>query len=105
MAYRMVGLSVERDAIPQQLKMSMEHTQDLVRTESCEGLQMALHQSKHITTPRLNSAVLTEKEGLVSSYRDILISSMRLTNMLGGMTRVNQISEKEKVLRKGCLGL
>ena len=32
MAYKMVGLSMDRDAIPQQLKMSMEHNQEFART-------------------------------------------------------------------------
>ena len=32
MAYKMMGLSMDRDAIPQQLKMSMEHNQEFVRT-------------------------------------------------------------------------
>ena len=62
MAYKTVGLSMDRDAIPQQLKMSMEHNQEFVRTEQCEGLQMALQQSKHITTHRSNSAVPRKTE-------------------------------------------
>lgn len=61
-APKIVGLSMDRYAVPQQLKMSMEHNQEFVRTEQREGLRMALQQSKHITTHRLNSSVPRKTE-------------------------------------------
>jgi len=33
MTYKMVGLSMDRDAIPQEIKMSVENNQEFIRTE------------------------------------------------------------------------
>lgn len=62
MAPKMVGLSMGRYAIPQQLKMIMDHNQEFERTEQCEGLRMAPQQSKCTITHRLNSSVPRKTE-------------------------------------------
>ncbi|XP_054043230.1 olfactory receptor 14J1-like, partial [Rissa tridactyla] len=52
----------------------------------------------------LKEEVRAEGRGLVSSPRSTLTSNMGLPNTLGVMTKVNQLSKKDKVLRMRYVG-